>query len=349
MKKIFYLFSLLVLMACSSSEKLVVTNIQDLTAYPEGSVVYALPRTRIMVGVEAVSTRIVPGPYARFAKAYLGIDNAPLEETLHWKVSDVDLKAITEADPVYCYAMSGANPEATFKQLEQLKAGGYILTPGDLTSFGGFISKDQDGPETVYFSDLSVKRYLDEEADVPLDLPVMAASEDLESLQEKAKSAADFIIKIRKRRFKLLAGQYEVFPDGKALEISVRELDKLEEDYLSLFIGKTYQDTVVRRYTFTPGNNPEIERKELCRFSEESGFHENGGNSGRPIVLDLRNLKLTSVFRNVRLPYPNPGYENTLLYRIPDKALVRIIEGSAVIYEGELKVSQYGVVVPLGM
>jgi hypothetical protein len=44
------------------------------------------------------------------------------------------------------------------------------------------------------------------------------------TLEEKAQEAALFIFKIRKRRFKLLAGQYDVFPEEQALATSVREI-----------------------------------------------------------------------------------------------------------------------------
>jgi hypothetical protein len=56
---------------------------------------------------------------------------------------------------------------------------------------------------------------------------------DIKSLEEKAEEAAAFIYKLRKRRFKLLVGQEQPVPDGNALDISIRELDELEKEYLS--------------------------------------------------------------------------------------------------------------------
>ncbi|MBN1950912.1 MAG: DUF4831 family protein [Bacteroidales bacterium] len=358
MKKIIYLIIPFLLVACSSAEKTVVTNIQDLTQYPEGSSLYALPRTRIAVSLEAVSMRTLPGPYCEFAEEFLGIEGAPQEESIKWEISGAKVGVILEPDPEYYYCIASEDGNQLMDQLSKLRDEGYVMMPADLASIGDESVSATALTPNVHYTDLSVKPYLDDDeeatskktkARVPVDLPVIRAGDAGDSKREKAFEAASFIIKIRKRRFKLLAGQYEVVPEGKALEVSVRELNRLEEEYLSLFVGKTYTDTTSRNFYFTPGSNPDIERKELCRFSEKNGFEKGEGNGGRPVVLDMRELNYTSAFRQIMLPYHNPGYENTLLYRIPEKASIRILEGSAVIFKGEVPVYQYGVVVPLGI
>ena len=44
------------------------------------------------------------------------------------------------------------------------------------------------------------------------------------------------IFRIRSERVKLLAAENEV-PDGKSLQVILKEFDRMERDYLSLFMG----------------------------------------------------------------------------------------------------------------
>jgi len=41
---------------------------------PQGAVVYSLPRTCVRIVAEACYTSFSPGPYARYARKFLGID-----------------------------------------------------------------------------------------------------------------------------------------------------------------------------------------------------------------------------------------------------------------------------------
>ena len=45
------------------------------------------------------------------------------------------------------------------------------------------------------------------------------------------------IFRIRSERVKLLAAENEV-PDGKSLQVILKEFDRMERDYLSLFMGE---------------------------------------------------------------------------------------------------------------
>ena len=179
-----------------------------------------------------------------------------------------------------------------------------------------------------------------------MDLPVIKQKEAVKSVNEKARDAADFIIKIRKRRFKLLAGQYDVYPEGTALETSIRELNELEKEYLSLFIDKVYTDTIANTYFYIPQAGQNLERNVFCRFSDETGFYDATSASGRPLVLELKSLQFTEGLKQLQLPHNGSSYENMLLYRIPDKASVRIFYGSSVLLDAEVKIYQYGSFVP---
>ena len=71
-----FLFLLLVF-ACSPTNHISITNIQDLASYNENSIIYSLPRSRLVLSIIAVRHYTVPGPYTMYAEKYLGIKNAP--------------------------------------------------------------------------------------------------------------------------------------------------------------------------------------------------------------------------------------------------------------------------------
>lgn len=354
MKKLLTIVLIAGFSACTVPEQLVVTNIQDLTRYPSGCSVYALPRTRLAVTITAVSYTTVPGPYSSYAEEFLGISEVPLNKQTHWELRDIYLHEIVEPDPDYYYSLESSDPEGLQPKLEELRGKGYITDPGAIISRQSVNSSLQKSPEPVYFTDLSINLFSEgnserkkAKADRPVDLPVTTARDRGDSYKARAEEAAAFIIKIRKRRFKLLSGQYEVFPEGVALQTSVEELNRLEEEYLSLFIGKVNTDTLKRTFLFTPAFNQELEREELCRFSEDNGFLEARSASGRPVVLDIRNMDFTRHLKQVQLPLGGPGHEGILLYRIPEKAAIKILYGSSTALEAEMKIYQYGATVPL--
>ncbi len=344
------------LIACSSPGKIIVTNIHDLASHQPESYIYSIPRTRLALSVTAIRHHTVPGPYSEFAEELLGITGAPTLSKTEWEITYVDIKPLNEPDPEYYYSIRSDNSEFVTDKLLELSSVGLVLKPDEFNPFLNFSASYDDLPEPVHFTDLSVKRNIEEISSnqgnnkknvfVPVDLPVVRQKEKIKTEEQKAREAANFIIKIRKRQFKLLAGQYEVFPEGQALETSVRELNALEDEYLSLFIGKTYSDTITRTYFYIPQSGQEIERNVFCRFSDETGFYEATSASGRPLVLELKNMDFTDGLKHLQLPHAGPSYENMILFRVPDNASVKIFYGSTTILEAEMKIWQYGSFVP---
>jgi len=345
---------LLLLIACSPASKISVTNIQDLASYEENSIIYTIPRTRLVLTATAIRHYTVPGPYNRYAEKFLGMKDAPSISETEWELNSIALTSYQEPDPDYYFSVQTNDPELVLQKFMMLTGKGMILKPDENNLFVQFEGIFDEGPEPIHFKDLSVKRNLIEpgssaksaEKKTTIDLPVTGQNMGAKSIEQKAEEAANFIIKIRKRRFKLLAGQYEVFPEGKALEISVQELNQLEEEYISLFAGKTYSDTITRSFYYVPQVNQELERYVFFRFSDETGFHDALETIGKPLVLELRNMHFTEVLHNMHFPLSGPTYENVLFYRIPDMASVKVFYSSNTILEAEIKIFQYGSIVP---
>ena len=144
---------------------------------------------------------------------------------------------------------------------------------------------------------------------------------------------------MRKRRFKILTANYEVLPpDGKAYEIIVRELRKLEEDYLSLFIGKKVNVIQNFHFSYTPkkGGNGGV----VFRMSPKMGPVDVNDLSGKPIRIAFENLGNTSELAIV--PTEGVAPHKQISYRIPELADVSISDGKQILFKDRMPIAQFG-------
>lgn len=349
MKSLTYIFILFMLVACSTG-RFTTTNFHNLAGFEENSHVYALPKTRIVVHVEAEKTEITPGPYHQYAKKYLGIEGVPTMSTNQFEIKDIAVSTQSITDPDYIYSVRNENFKNLESVLNDYRNKGLIMHESASAYYNKSLEV-QDKPEEIYYTDLSIKPFYhsperkDATSNQYTSVPFSAKQTNLKTTEEKAEEAAKFLFKIRKRRFKLLAGQYEVFPEGVALEAAVQELDKLEAEYLSLFIGKQRRQILNRTYTFTPSENEEMQRFTMFRFGENSGFHPAGGRNGEAIILQVSDLNTNLTLSNVN-SVNTQAATNTIYLRLADRANVKVFYGSHEVVEAEIPVFQFGVHVP---
>ena len=81
-----------------------------------GSVSYALPQTTIVLEVEAEHEYFYAGPYARFAKKYLGVD-AEVEDRTTCRLTCVKMTPTVEADQGARYYVNAGKGVPTFLSL----------------------------------------------------------------------------------------------------------------------------------------------------------------------------------------------------------------------------------------
>jgi len=362
MKKIYLLIPVLVLIAfsCKTTSETKVSKIDSLTTQPENGIIYALPKTTLRFTVEASRTDIIPGPYYEYAEKYLGMDNVPEEEYSDWKISNIIIDSYTEIDPEQFYMLE---PEGKMNiNMQKLIESGSIL-PVNLRAkhqfpndFYGF----NDPGKEVVFTDLSVKKYIGEEKvtyykrvqrdSLFAKVPVVKTQSVTKTFEDKAEEAANFIFMIREKRFELLTGMADFYPEGKSLEAAINELNSLESEYLSLFIGKRFSSTYRATFEFSPRekdlNQPHI----LFRYSDERGVLPPNDLRGRPVIVEMEKLNHTQNLDFLLNNPVNPEEEkniNKLFYRIPDQALVQVIDGNQLLAKRKLTIEQFGAVVKI--
>ena len=208
------------------------------------SIIYALPKTTLTFDVKVKKTIYKHGPYYRYAEKYLGITEVSSEDWEEWTISDIGINADEEVDPEHYYMLESNGPLEL--NAMALTKSGLILTPNpELYAKKPVVqSVVSEKPEPVFHTDLSVKRnfrlvsdtnYRFIETDTGfVQVPYLYERTIKLTLEEQAEEAANFIIKIRKRRFKLMSGQYDVFPEGIALQYAVENLTILEKEYFTV-------------------------------------------------------------------------------------------------------------------
>lgn len=301
------------------------------------SVAYALPRTVVKVRVVAEKESVRVGPYARFAQKYLGVI-APLADKDIYTIKSATLCGAQEADPAEVYALD--NPDKSPLRIYDPTPEGFVAAPLDGMEPAGiacdsrkpFVKQRRSAPEAVSYVECDTAF---------LKVPVDKMSTGEKSAESMAADAANMIFSLRKHRLDLVTGEAGENVFGGGLKAALDEISRLEQEYLSLFLGKQYRQTVVREYTAVP--NKDENTVVVCRFSDATGLLPDTDLSGRPITLELTPEKKaeTSPMANRK----NKEVKGSVFYRIADMVNCRLTDGNRQIAQVRMPVYQYGVVV----
>jgi len=296
---------------------------------------------------------MVPGPFRQYAEKYLGIRNVIVKHGYSWKITSVRFRYHSEMDPDYIYAVSGNYEENLFPDFEKLARDSMILNLSRMPGNYLFYTQNPVKPDLPDFTDLSVKRNFEAEKDIEVSLVMPDSSLSPrtvtrtrlkeKTLEQKAEEAANFLIKLKKRRFKMVSGQPDSMPAGEAMKSSIQELEKIEQNYLELFIGKRTTYRHERVYHFTPSAGKKTDRAILFRLSETEGFLDTGEAGGVPVLLDLAGNNKTRGLEQTGSPFSTTP--NTLLYRVPDQVGIKLIWGETVLADALVPVFQSGALV----
>lgn len=298
------------------------------------AVAYALPRSVVKVRVVTEKESVRVGPYARFAQKLLGV-MAPLADKDVYTIKSATLATATEADPSEIYALD--NPDKSPLRIYDVTPEGLIaMTPEGMAAVPSAFAAC---PAEPCRNEAGLCRVV---SHVGSDTSFVKFAVDRRSLAEKspesmAMDAANAIFSLRKHRFDLVTGEAgeNVFGDG--LKAALDEIDRLEQEYLALFLGKQFRRTVVREYEVVP--SADDTNVIVCRFSDNGGLLPSTDLSGRPVVLELTpEKKAQSAVLNRK-----KEARGTIYYKIADVVNCRLLDGNREIAQGRLPLYQFGV------
>ena len=322
-----------------------------------GSFIYALPQTVIDVCVTAEEVTVIPGPFEKYADKYLAIQNVPAKAEKVWNIRKIEIQKHSEADADFVYTLRGINNPDDLPDIAGLIKDSLILGPVDFSDNQVHHYVYPPKISEVLYTNLSVTRNFEVEKDIEVSLvmpdtnyvtkPVSKNALKEKTLEQKAEEVADFLIKLKKRRFKLIAGQYDYMPDGEAMAEALKELSRIEEEYLSLFIGKRIVAEIQRNYHYTPVAGKETDRVVLFRFSPAEGYVDARETIGIPVMLELKATNKTQGLDQYKIPLK--PVDNILHYRIADQVALKLFAGEQVWAEAMYPVFQYGAMVPMNL
>ncbi|MBN2215301.1 MAG: DUF4831 family protein [Bacteroidales bacterium] len=344
---------LLILTGCSGTPALFVSHIRNLKTFDKNTLLYSLPGTVINIDVDFLKSEFIPGPFHEYAGKYLSIEDVSHDSVVSWQIRKISVYTTSEPDPDYFYSVNMETESGQFSEmLDQFTQSGMIILP-DRFIMNGPVTEEMvitEGDQILY-TDLSVKRNFMVEKEtsykrvfrdsVYVQIPVEKELLVKKTTELKAEEAANFIIKLRKRRFKLLTGQSESeVPDDAAGRV-IDELNRIEQEYLSLFTGRTIYESETRHYQYIPVPDRHTDQQVLFKISDQEGIFDPVSAKGRPVILDIDCLNLTKNLKEIQFSEA----ANTMYYRQPDLARITISLGDKHLFDNRLTVYQYGPVV----
>ena len=308
---------------------------------PSGYVTYSLPMTTISLDVEAVQETFYAGPYAKYAEKYLGVKPRMKDETTV-QLTQIRMTPLVEADQSKRYSVN-------------IKKGTLNPSVFSLSSAGLVTFADADfGNETVWrfpvrsegdFSGKGVSSNLTSES------ATLYRNEKKESaynkvsvqqnmvvektLEQKAAETANTILNLRRQRLQIVTGDTDATYSGEAMGAAIDELTRLEQEYMTLFIGYSEYQTQRMRFDVIPEAGRENQMYIAFRISDKSGLVPADDMTGRPVVMEI----IPQTFEQTGVK--SAGGE-VVYYRIPAVSTVKLKNGADLLLQCRIPVYQLG-------
>lgn len=291
----------------------------------EMAIVYYMPQTQLDIDIEYEAVILHRGIYAEYAKQYLGTTEVVNDDDIWYRITAIRPRIRTVADYSRMYKVSN-EPLLTLTRKGTLL--GYNIEKSAVSS------QKPDSPRPTQ----PQAQPADNEVHV---LPLLEEHIVGKTLEQQAHGAAKLIYRIRENRLYLIGGEVDKTPsDGKAMELALEKMDKLEQQLVELFVGHIEVVKHKKAFSYTPVKSEEVD---LAYFSEQSGFTTAG--NGDPIRLSLTARRQTKGYANTeskKAPVPSQIY-----YNLPGSATYKISYLNEISAEGDIQVAQFGVSVPL--
>ena len=160
------------------------------------------------------------------------------------------------------------------------------------------------------------------------------------STAKMAELVAKEIYNIRESKNALLRGQADNMPsDGAQLKIMLDNLNLQEEAMTEMFSGVRNKEEKTFTVRLTP--DKEFDNEVAFRFSTKLGIVANNDLAGTPFYISLKDLK------TVKIPQEDGKKKKEMegiAYNVPGQAMVTLTDGKKKLYEGEIPVTQFGII-----
>ena len=310
MRKIVVLlaFNILLFSAFAQVQVYSMKNLPEKVKYT-GAVTYALPTTTLKVTVTVSKVQDVRGYFADYAESLLGLTNIIQQNRTHYVLNTVEVEPLRTADMSNIFRAYTSNTALA----EAMKAA--ILSPS-VTYPDGYLTTYQTHTASLpeffkNYADISYTQQQETFVDTKIidgvvtQVPANHTKTVSKSFENKAREAADAIMKSRKDQYNLVAGEQETPYTGEALAIMLSELKNWESNYMSLFTGVSIADTIQYVFYYTP--NSELEQMTAFYFDANKGLIPTNGNAADAYTLKFNRIYPTMIEMTEQY-YPQSGF-----------------------------------------
>ncbi len=316
---------------------------------------YALPHTVIQVDIVVNKVQKVKGPFAEYADQMLGLSQVTSVNSTEYELKDIRLTSYIEPDPEQYYFIQMPAKQKDKKAIELFLSGDGIISGVGSPSQPSVDKKQRsidlsssnvDIPE---FANPSVFERMDTVIKrISLDTTIIEQkffrkTSAVKSVEQKAREAAEFILKLDESMYNLINGYQEVNYEKGTMEFMYNQMNSMKQDYLELFKGVT--SISPEKFTFYYVADKDNPVETLCRFSISKGILPKTSASGDLIQIQASGLNKTNALKS-ETQKMNMGQREShgLYYRIPDKATVAVKVGGQVKLESQFVINQFGVI-----
>ena len=155
------------------------------------------------------------------------------------------------------------------------------------------------------------------------------------ALEDAARAAADRIFSLRRHRIELITGEAGENVFGEGLKAALAEIDRMEQSYLELFLGKRIVSTETRRYVVYP----QADKKQyiVCRFSPADGLLPDSDLSGDIVLLQIEPSGNTKCDLEA-----GPKETSVVACRVADPSTCTVLSGGREYARAVLPVFEFG-------
>ncbi len=312
---------------------------------PSGAIIYSLPITAIHIVAEASYDTFTAGPFAKYAQKYLGVP-AKEENSVTYTLKSVELIPYIEADPEANIALNlGNSKNASANFLEMINQG-LIMWSDSYAGKNEKMRYPDMRSNTLFVKSMSTSNLTSEKSTLYRTAKTPTGTERAsvqqsqvveKSLEKKAEETASMIFKLRAKRLEIITGETDATFSGEALTAAIAEINRLEEEYLSLFFGKEGSASQTMTFDIVPKNDGDKQIYIAFRFSENQGLLPVNNVSGRPVVMELTGDDNLSQLN----ADTTPG-KGKVFYRKPVVMNVRLMDGQNMLIQSRIPVYQLG-------
>lgn len=300
--------NLLVLSVFAQVQVYPLGNLPEKVKYT-GSVTYALPSTTLKVTVSVSKVQDVRGYFADYAESLLGLTNIIQQNRIHYVLNSVEIEPLKTADLSNMYRAFTSNPVMTEAMNKAPLSANATYPDGYLTAYQTYTASLPEFFKN--YADISYTQQQETFVDTKIidgvvtQVPANHTKTVSKSFENKAREAADAIMKSRKDQYNLVAGEQETPYTGEALAIMLSELKNWESNYMSLFTGVSIADTIQYVFYFTP--NSKLEQMTAFYFSENKGLNPTEGAAANAYTLNF-NPRYPKMFEVAEWYFPQSGF-----------------------------------------